>query len=171
MRHLRMLGILGVVGAMLCVSACADATVSDTPDGVGTTPPTESPWAPVTHTYDPECARCVSLGTVELDHMGEVTLLADPLLDDEETQWIQCVQGFLTCVDQGTDKDVCVADSVCPQPCKADYQALVDADADDSRLAAQWRAFEGVFMEPDGRCAPVGIVPVAPEPLPEEETP
>lgn len=113
---------------------------------------TQDVWKEVTTPYDPACTRCVEVGAGALGHLENASVLIDFEVDDAPAQWNQCVASILYCIEDGGDKDGCVDDSECPDPCKADYVAATESlDAED--IAGRWAGLRQVFMDPAGRCA------------------
>jgi len=149
MGEFRELGARRVLGAVLCALGIASACSSsgdDSSDSNG------GVWKTTTVPFDPACTDCEEIGSVNLAHMGEATLLRDSRVDDPEAQWMHCVNGILDCVEQGKDESACVSGSSCPGACKEDYRAHLDA-LPSNDVKAKWSAIRAVFVTPTSRCA------------------
>ena len=117
-------------------------------------------WAPTTKPFDETCAHCTELGAGELSHGGDVRVLIDAQTDDPPAQWARCMFSFLRCAKGGGEYPSCVANALCPQPCKDEYARVLAGSADFEQQAA---AVKTVFLEPTGMCTSPGQnVPVSP---------
>lgn len=154
----RELGARRVLGAVLVALGIASACSSDSDDSGNSS---GSVWNKTTVPFDPDCADCEEIGTMSLPHMGEATLLRNSRVNDPEAQWSRCVTGILDCIEQGKDESACVSSSKCPDPCKGDYQAHIDA-LGTADVKAKWAAIRAVFVTPTSRCA----LPSTPEVTP-----
>ena len=113
----------------------------------------DNPWAPTTVPFDPTCSsNCVEVGTRTDDHTNaEMMFSLQPDVDDALVQWAQCIESTANCVRDGGAIDACVAQSVCPAPCIAEFQRLAPSEGDAELLGA---VFEEVFLNDGSVCLP-----------------
>jgi hypothetical protein len=133
----------------LLLAACSSGT--GTAGGAGGAP-TDDRWAPTTTPYDPTCASgCEVIEQGDFGHIGELTLLVNPNVDDPVAQWGDCIDSFRLCIEKGTDARACSERSDCPESCRADYQDRIDGV---NELEAQLEAFQAVFIDVGAPCLP-----------------
>ena len=135
----------------LLLAACSSGAETSGGSGSGGTPADER-WAPTTVPHDPSCASgCEVIEQGDFGHIGELTLLVNPNVDDPVAQWGDCIQSFRGCIEQGTDARACSEQSDCPESCRADYEGRIDGV---SELEAQLDAFRAVYIDEGAPCLP-----------------
>ena len=122
-------------------------------DNGQTLAPGATAWAETTVPFDPTCANCEELATVQLGHGGNVVLMVDPNVNDHEAQWVHCVSSVLDCIEIGGEMSTCVEGGSCPSVCSNEYRAALENSADTTDFHARWNAFELTFLEPTGPCS------------------
>jgi hypothetical protein len=115
-------------------------------------PPPDGPWAQATVAYDPDCATgCVTLQSREPVHGVDLTILYNPDVDDPIAQWGDCLESFKVCITGGGAAAACSQQSQCPEVCRQDFETRVATLSD---LAAQFDAFEAVYISDGAPCLP-----------------
>ena len=108
------------------------------------------PWAPTTQPFDPGCSTCTPLGLGELADTGGARLYVDTRTDDPPAQWVRCMYGFISCVDEGGEIPACAEQAECPEACKTELNARL---ARATGFDAQAAAVDQVFFDEGGLCA------------------
>ena len=137
--------LIVALGAAFVLGGCSSETVDQRTIG-------ETRWAPTTTAYDPECASgCQVLEEGEFGHVGAVSLSFNPDVDDPVAQWGDCIESFRVCVGGGGEVGSCSEDSVCPEDCKADFEARLGSA---SEIGGQLAAFKAVYLDEGAPCLP-----------------
>lgn len=122
----------------------------------------DDPWLPGSGPSDESCEGCEPFAEIHDPHIRELDLQLDPGLDDPLAQWGECIGTFFACWDDdGRPVPTCVADSSCPEPCKAQFRREVVEATDEEQ---EIYAFNRVFVDDDAPCRQPesGDVEVAP---------
>jgi hypothetical protein len=136
------LGLLSTL-ASGCTS-CEPAAPPPNPGDIG--------WRPTSVAYDPACETgCETVYEREVGHVGEVTVRANPDVDDAIAQWGDCLQSFISCMDAQNDVASCNASSDCPAGCRERVSQKIAGVAD---VNEQMELYETVFIAPGAPCRP-----------------
>ena len=120
-----------------------------------------STWKPAKNPFSIE--RCLKGGCEELlnlplhrDDALSLSILVDRDVDDEISQWSDCLSSIGQCVDRSRDFSkavllACVGRSLCPQVCKEGFEEKVEKVTAMEKL---WRAFDEYFIAEGGECVP-----------------
>lgn len=123
------------------------------------TPTLDNPWRPGSP-GDVDClSECEAIADLDDPHAGPMVLVHDPTATDGATQFGDCARSVLACWIGDADLAACVAASVCPAPCRAEYVRVLGGATD---LEAQTAAVEAVFLDDGAPCAPPAAAEVAP---------
>ena len=139
----------------------ADAALPDArvipPDATPTWPPIEAPWMATSVPFDRSCTTgCEEIAVRDLEHVGlQVRVLTHSVADDAISQWSDCVQSVMRCIDDRGTPDPCVSDSACPVACRREFArraALLDGDPADE--GPRLDLFESLFIASGASCGP-----------------
>lgn len=154
-----------VLALALTLGSAAAEDESGARPGVGQLKPPDvgfpNPWKPTTVPRDPTCATgCVEYGPINMTHGGPMKFYVQPDVDDALAQWADCVESMQACLKR-TDFAVsaCMAEALCPRPCKDRYASIARAETDTDTLLD---VFQEVFLDRDAVCAPRESVVVRP---------
>ncbi len=149
-RHAHLGAGLALVGVLLATPGCPE-NVGSTETGSSTRTLRE-PWNATTVPYDPECDEdCEDVAEVNIGHFGEATIRENAAVDDPVAQWGDCIDSMIDCMDDGGTAAACVSSSVCPGPCKTEFDRLAEGLSDEDELLD---VFETVFIQADAVCRP-----------------
>ena len=136
--------------------AVPDAKI-DRPDAVPTWPGLDAPWAAATTPFDRSCITgCEEIAVRTLDHVGlQVRVLTNAAADDPISQWSDCVQSMMRCIDAGGAPAQCGSESACPVACRRELARLAaQQNVDPTDEGSLLDLFEALFIESGGPCGP-----------------
>jgi hypothetical protein len=139
-----------LIALLLAAAACG---------GDDFTPTLDDPWRPGSP-GDVDCtSACEDVADIDDPHLGPMVLFHDPTATDGTAQFGDCARSVLACWTGDADLATCVAASVCPAPCRAEYARVLDGATD---LEAQTAAVDTVFLDDGARCGPPAAGEVSP---------